>query len=145
MLICDCTRNVFNYTFVYVVAKMPCLLCLCLYNRGNWKNKNCITLHVNAKYLVHANQNLEVLPPFDTRHQDHVNPHPSCDWLIQVCTLHYILLSQLEVFSLYTYNISHGSSFAVSRRRWAGSLARWLVGNYSTLFWKTPCICPISL
>ena len=51
--------------------------------------------------MPRASQTLDILPPFDTSHQDHVNLYPSCGRLIQVFTLHYILLRQFNFFLIY--------------------------------------------
>ena len=92
MFICNFTRKVFNYVSVYDVTLLT-------------PSVENVTVEVRACKCLrsHSTQNLDVLSTFDMRHQNHVIPYPVCDRPIQVWTLHYILLSSLEIFSVLQY------------------------------------------
>ena len=76
------------------------IACPCTHmNELKMTKRAFLVLHVNAKCLVQVKN---VLPTFDVCHQYHMIPYPTFDWLMQVCTLHYVLLSLLEAFSVYS-------------------------------------------
>ena len=81
-----------------------------------------------------ASQNLHSLPTFDMRHENHVISYLSCSWLIQICTLHYILLSSLDIFSIYLKYLVGLYALPPYQPCIVAPLARW---QYNTIQYNT--------